>query len=120
MAAPATGKNFDGMWQTTWTCTNYAQYPGYTYQFTGEIKDGSYHGQRGKEGEPSSLVIDGKIESDGTAAFFGKGFVGSSLVALGAPRGTQYAFHALVSFTRNNGSGKRIEGRPCMLSFVKG
>ena len=119
LAAPATTKNFDGTWQTTWTCLNYGQFPGYSYQFPIQVKDGSYHGQKGKEGEPGSLVIDGKIEPDGIAAFFGKGVVGSMIVALGAARGTQYAFHALAQFERTSGSGKRIEGRPCGLSFVK-
>jgi len=119
LAAPTTAKNFDGTWQTTWTCLNYGQFPGYSYQFPIQVKDGSYHGQKGREGEAGSLVIDGKIMPDGTAAFFGKGVVGASVVALGAARGAQYAFHALAQFDRTSGSGKRIEGRPCSLIFEK-
>ena len=101
VAGTSTSKNFDGTWVTTWTCTNFSKFPGYSFQFPGQVKDGSYHAQKGKPGEPASLDIDGKIEADGTAAFFGKGYVGSIVVALGAPRGSQYAFHALGHFTHS-------------------
>jgi hypothetical protein len=117
-AAMAT-KTFDGSWQTTWTCPNLGQYPGYSYQFAGQVKDGTYHGVKGIKGEPSSLVLDGKIEPDGAAGFFGEIIVGSSLVGLGAARGSPSDFHALAQFDRTSATGKRIEGRPCSLSFVK-
>jgi class 3 adenylate cyclase len=117
--APATAKKFDGAWQTTWTCPNLGQYPGYSFRFTGQVKDGAYHGLKGIKGEPSSMVLDGKIESDGTAAFFGEIIVGSSLVGLGAARGTPSDYHALAQFERIGGTGKRIEGRPCSLTFEK-
>ena len=117
--APATAKNFDGTWVTEWTCPNLGQYPGYTYRFPGQVKDGAYHGLKGVKGEPSSMVLDGKIDSDGTAAFFGEIIVGSSLVGLGTARGTPSDFHALAHFDRASGDGKRIEGRPCSLTFEK-
>ena len=114
---PATGKNFDGTWQTIWTCPNLGQYPGYSYQFNGQVTGGLYHGIRGVKGQPSSMMLDGKIESDGAAGFFGEIIVGSSLVGLGAARGTPSDFHAVVSFQDSSGTGRRIEGRPCTLSF---
>jgi hypothetical protein len=117
--APATAKTFDGTWQTTWTCPDLGQYPGYSYRFAAQVKDGAYHGLKGVKGEPSSMVLDGKIEADGAAAFFGEIIVGSSVVALGAPRGTPSDFHALAQFERTAGNGKRIEGRPCILAFEK-
>jgi len=116
---PAPSKAFDGTWKTTWTCSNVGQYPGYTYQFVAEIKDGVYHGTRGVKGEPSSMVMDGKIEADGTAGLFGEVIVGSSVVALGTARGTPVDFHAIGKFDRTSGSGKRIDGRPCFLTFAK-
>ena len=119
LAAPATTKNFDGAWLTTWTCPNLGQVPGYTYRFSGQVKDGAYHGLKGTKGEPSSLVLDGKIESDGMAGFFGEIIVGSSIVAMGAPRGTPSDFHALAQFDRASANGKRIEGRSCTLTFGK-
>jgi hypothetical protein len=119
LSAPATAKNFDGTWQTTWTCLNVGQYPGYSYRFSGQVKDGAYHGMRGVKGEPGSMILDGKIASDGTAAFFGEIIVGSSVVALGAARGTQSDYHALAKFDRTSGTGKRIEGRQCSLAFAR-
>jgi hypothetical protein len=65
------------------------------------------------------MVLDGKIEADGTAGFAGEIIVGSSLVALGAPSGTASDFHALAQFEHASGNGKRIEGRPCNLTFMK-
>jgi hypothetical protein len=114
-----TGKNFDGAWQTTWTCTNVGEHPGYSFRFSGQVKDGVYHGLKGVKGQPSSMELDGKIEVDGAAAFFGEIIVGSSVVALGAPRGTPSDFHALAHFDGKGGAGKRIEGRACTLAFEK-
>ena len=116
---PATGKAFDGTWQTSWTCPNLGQFPGYTYQFIGQVTDGTYHGQRGVKGQPSSMSLDGKIESDGAAAFLGEVIVGSSLVGLGAARGTPSDFHAIATFNGGSASGRRIEGRGCTLSFQR-
>jgi hypothetical protein len=119
LRGPATSKNFDGVWQTMWTCPNLGQYPGYTYQWSGQVTGGVYHGIRGVKGQPSSMVLDGKIEADGAAAFFGEIIVGSSLVGLGAARGTPSDFHAIATFESSSGSGRRIEGRPCTLSFQR-
>ncbi len=119
LGSPATGRNFDGAWQTTWTCPNLGQYPGYTYQFSGQVTDGAYHGLRGVKGQPSSMVLEGKIESDGMAAFTGEVVVGSSLVGLGAARGTPSDFHAVATFQNSSASGRRIEGRACTLLFQR-
>jgi hypothetical protein len=35
------------------------------------------------------------------------------------PLGTTYFFHALAQFEHTSGAGKRIEIRPCNLTFVK-
>jgi TIR domain len=115
----ATGKSFDGNWQTVFTCPNLGQYPGYSFQLAGQVSDGVFHGVHGVKGQPSSLVLDGKIESDGAAAFFGEIIVGSSLVGLGAARGTASDFHALGTFEGASASGRRIEGRGCTLSFQR-
>ncbi|MGA2944788.1 MAG: toll/interleukin-1 receptor domain-containing protein [Xanthobacteraceae bacterium] len=112
-------KTFDGTWQTEWTCPNLGGYPGYSYSFNGQMKDGVYHGAKGAKGEPSSMTLDGKIEADGTAGFTGEVIVGSSLVGLGAARGSPSDFHALGHFDHGSGNGKRIEGRPCTLTFLK-
>ena len=117
--APSAASNFDGTWQTEWTCTDLPEHPGYTFRFVGQIKDGAYHGLKGVKDQPSSLDLNGKIDADGTAGFFGEIIVGSSVIGMGAARGTPSDFHALAHFDRSSGDGKRIEGRPCSLSFVK-
>ncbi len=119
LSATTTATNFDGAWETIWTCQDFGRFPGYSYRFASRVKDGSYHGLRGVKGEPSSLDLNGKIEPDGTAAFFGEVIVGSSLVGVGDARGTPSDFHALAQFDKTSGTGKRIQGRPCSLSFVK-
>ena len=50
---------FDGKWQTTVSCEPSRGALGFSYQFISEVKDGKFHGLRGKEGEPSSLLIEG-------------------------------------------------------------
>ena len=117
--SPATGSAFDGSWQTTWNCPNIGSYLGYTYQFVGQVKDGVYHGIKGEKGQPSSMVLDGKIESDGAAAFSGEVIVGSSMTGLGAARGTASDFQASALFAGGSAEGRRLEGRACSLSFSK-
>jgi TolA-binding protein len=117
--SPATGSAFDGRWQTTWNCPNIGSYLGYTYQFEGQVKDGVYHGLKGEKGQPSSMVLDGKIESDGAAAFSGEVIVGSSMTGLGVARGTASDFQAAALFTGGSAEGRRLEGRACSLSFSK-
>jgi hypothetical protein len=118
-AAAEKSNGFDGTWRTTFTCPNVGQVPGFSYKFPASVADGAYHAQKGKTGERNSLGLDGRIEPDGTAAFIGKGVVGLSILASGAPPGSAYSFHASAQFGAKSGVGKRIEGRPCILKFVK-
>jgi hypothetical protein len=83
------------------------------------VKDGAYHGRTGNAGEPGSLVVDGKVAADGAAAFLAKGFSGSSFFSGGFAPGTPFSFNALAQFERTGGTGKRIEVRPCNLTFAK-
>ena len=53
------------------------------------------------------MALDGRIGSDGLAAFYGEVIVGSSLTGLGAARGTPSDFRALARFDGAAGSGKR-------------
>jgi hypothetical protein len=116
---PATGSAFDGRWQTTWACPNIGGFLGYSYQFESVVQGGVYHGAKGNKGEPGSMVLDGKIESDGVAAFSGEVIVASSAAAMGAARGTLSDFHAAASFSGRSGQGRRLEGRNCSLTFSR-
>jgi class 3 adenylate cyclase len=119
VAEPAPSKNFDGTWQTTWTCANVGQSLGYTFEFRGQIKDGTYHGLHGTKGQPGSLELEGKIEADGTAGFKGAVIVNSPITGMGAARGTVSPVYALARFDHASGTGSRINLRPCTLTFVK-
>ena len=119
VAEPAPSKNFDGTWQTTWTCANVGQSLGYTFEFRGQIKDGTYHGLHGTMGQPGSLELEGKIEADGTAGFKGAVIVNSPIAGMGAARGTVSPIYALARFDHASGTGSRINLRPCTLTFVK-
>jgi hypothetical protein len=119
VAEPAPSKNFDGTWQTIWTCANVGQSQGYTYEFRGQIKDGTYHALYGIKGQPGSLELEGKIEADGMAGFKGTVIVNSPLSGMGAARGTVSPVYALARFDHASGAGSRVNLRPCTLTFVK-
>jgi hypothetical protein len=117
-ALAAHSKNFDGTWLTTISCANRERLLGYTIQFSAQVKDGDYHGLSGTEGTPASLMLDGKIQADGTGSLFAKGLVGS-IAAAGVPIGTPYFYHVAAHFDDKSGTGHRLDGRPCNLTFVK-
>ncbi len=112
---------FDGKWQTTVSCEPSRGALGFSYQFISEIKDGKFHGLRGKEGEPSSLLIDGTIHEDGTAELYAAGKTGSKEFVPGTdtPRGTDFGYHIRAHFDERHGTGSRVEGRACTLEFLK-
>jgi hypothetical protein len=47
------------------------------------------------------------------------GLVGSPATAFGQARGTSYSYTIEASFDATQGSGKRLELRPCTFSFTK-
>jgi hypothetical protein len=121
LAAPPVPSNaFDGTWLTTVSCPSFGSVRGFTYQFSGRVKDGGYHGEKGAEGERGWYKLDGRIDADGGGAMMANGIIGASAFATGhSPAGNAYTYHVLANFTAGKGSGKRIEGRVCNLTFVK-
>jgi hypothetical protein len=117
-AAPADASRFDGAWTVTVTCPDASGAMGFSYQFPGEVKAGQFHAERRPPGEAGRLTIDGPIAPDGAARLFANGVVGASQFAVGQrPKGTEYAYHIDAHFDGDQGAGKRIEGRPCDLTF---
>lgn len=113
-------QRYDGSWETTVSCPNGRGALGYSFQFSSTVTNGVLHGLHGKAGEPGSLQIDGTIGSDGKAPLYAKGLTGAAEYSVGAlPRGTEYAYNVEAQFTDSTGIGKRVEGRPCLLKFVK-
>jgi len=124
LAAPAVslaGENFDGKWLTTVSCEASRDALGYSFRFVSEVKDGKLRGLHGTEGKPSSLLIEGKIEPDGSAKLYATGRTGSKEYVPGrdTPRGTEYSYNVRAQFKGTTGTGTRVEGRPCSFEFEK-
>ncbi|HVI09125.1 MAG TPA: hypothetical protein VND65_12615 [Candidatus Binatia bacterium] len=117
----AGGGRFDGKWQTTVSCAAARNALGYSYRFTSEVKDSKLRGLHGTEGEPGSLLLEGKIEADGAARLYATGRIGSKEFAPGrdTPRGTEYSYNIDARFADTAGTGKRVEGRSCAFQFEK-
>jgi len=117
-AAPGSG--FDGVWDTVLSCENAAGALGYSFKFPSTVKDGVLHGEKGTKGKAGWLQLDGKILSDGAANIYADGLVGASEAAVGRrPAGTQYGYHIDAKFSEESGTGKRVEGRACSVTFSK-
>jgi len=111
---------YDGKWDTTVSCSNTEGALGYSYQFTSTVKDGALHGEKGRKGKPGWLVLDGAILPDGSMKLYAKGLVGAQEVAVGhRPAGSPFGYHVEGKFTEKEGNGKRVEGRPCDVTFAK-
>jgi hypothetical protein len=117
----AGGERFDGKWLTTLSCDSFRDALGFSYRFVSEVKGGSFRGLHGTEGEPGSLLIEGTIADDGVAKLYATGKTGSKEFVPGrdTPRGTDYGYHINAQFKEKDGTGARVEGRPCSFDFVK-
>jgi hypothetical protein len=115
------GEDFDGKWLTTVSCEASRGALGYSYRFVSEVKGGKLHGLHGTEGQPSSLLIEGKIDADGTGKLYATGRTGSKEYVPGrdTPRGTEYNYNIEAHFKGTTGTGTRTEGRPCSFQFEK-
>ncbi len=118
-AAAADGR-FDGTWDTILSCENAAGAVGYSYKFPSIVKDGVLHGEKGTSGKPGWLQLDGKILSDGVAKIYTDGLVGASEAAVGRrPAGTRYGYNIEAKFSEESGTGQRVEGRKCSVTFAR-
>jgi hypothetical protein len=114
------GGRFDGVWETNISCPNASGALGFAYQFASTVKDGVLHGEKGSKGEPGWLTIDGKIGKDGASSIYADGLVGASQFAVGQrPVGSSYGYHIDAKFSGTAGTGTRVEGRPCKVTFTK-
>jgi hypothetical protein len=111
------GTRFDGSWMATISCLGSRGLQSYTIQITAQVKDGMFHGQRGTEGEPDSLTVDGPIQLDGSAELFAQGV---TVFAVGTlPAGAKYTYHIMARFEGAGATGTRVESRPCSFAAAK-
>jgi len=111
---------FDGVWTTVVTCYPADGAVPYTYEFTSTVKNSLFHGERGVKGTPGWLQLEGRILPDGSAGLAAQGLVGKERAAMEhSPPGTPYKYRIDARFSDNSGSGRRVEGRTCKVSFKR-
>lgn len=117
---------FDGGWNTTVTCDPAGGTRGYIWSFVSTVSGSVLHGERGNQGQPAYLAIDGKIGKDGNAKLTASGITASTEYIHGPIKNTgeQYGYDVKAKFTDSEGKGERntglgIVGRPCHWTFEK-
>jgi hypothetical protein len=119
------GGKFDGNWITHLACEGHGQTPAYKWDFPSTIKDGMFAGQHGEKDGPGYLVIEGKINDDGTSKLEAKGTVSQNNAhGVFAMKGNNYSYKIKAQFSGTKGSGTRDEGagilgRNCTFDFTK-
>jgi hypothetical protein len=111
---------YDGVWSTVISCSVAIGAVPYSYEFPSIVKDGVLHGERGVKGAPGWLQLDGRILPDGSADISARGLVGKERAAVGErPPGTPYGYRIDARFADNSGTGHRVKGRSCTVTFSR-
>jgi hypothetical protein len=119
------GGKYDGNWITHLACEAHGQTPAYKWDFPSTIKDGMFTGQHGEKDGPGYLLIEGKINPDGTSKLEAKGTVSQNNAhGVFAMKGNSYSYKIKAQFSDAKGSGTRDEGagilgRNCTFDFTK-
>ena len=109
-----------GIWNVIIQCPPHKSADGYNMRFQAEVKDGMLQGQHGVAGEPSSVILKGKIQPDGVAIIDARGVTGDPRNTIKRlVKGSPYSYRVDARFDEVRGSGERVEVRPCTLTFVK-
>jgi len=117
---PEPQARFDGVWTTVISCSVSVGALPYSYDFPAIVKDGVLHGERGIKGEPGWLQLEGRILPDGSAGISARGLVGKERAAVGErPPGTPYGYRIEARFAENSGTGHRVKGRTCTVTFSR-
>jgi hypothetical protein len=125
VAAPAVAQApttaFDGTWLVIVSCSAASDGAlGYVYRFPASVSEGLLHGEHKAKGLPGWLTIDGTIKSDGSAILLAQGLTGRPAYSVDRVQPlTAYAYHVTAHFGPTQGTGTRIELRPCDLQFSK-
>lgn len=113
-------RQFDGTWDTVLTCPDADGALGFVFHFASTVKDGLLRGGKGRKDQPGWFQLEGPIRADGSAILLADGLVGAAPFAVGQrPAGTAYAFHVTSRFGDRAGTGTRVEGRPCTVTFTR-
>jgi hypothetical protein len=112
---------FDGAWDATLSCPKSPDgAKAYSFEFDVQIKDSVLHGERGTEGEPGWMRLDGPVKADGSAALIAEGITNLPGYAINhAPKGTPYKHAVSAQFEATHGTGSWITVRTCDFTFKK-
>jgi class 3 adenylate cyclase len=111
---------FDGTWVTQVDCPKAGTAGAFSILVDTDVKDGVFHGEKGNKGKAGWFLLDGRVESDGTVELVARGIVNSSLLAAGnVPVGTEYGYRVAGRLVGSKGTGERVGGRSCKVTFSK-
>jgi hypothetical protein len=120
-ASAQSPQSFDGNWLTTVACGPTADGTrGYNLNFWAQVANGMLRGMYGTEGQPPWLRLEGPIAPDGSATLIAQGQSGDPDYAVGRVRtGSRVNYRVQAQFSGSRGSGRRLDNRPCDLTFVR-
>ena len=112
-------KAFDGNWDVNIGCVADGKAQGYSRSVSATVKDGKLHAETLKD-MPNYLAMDGEIGSDGKSTLVVHGLTADPRYTVGQVKsGTPYSYTVNAQFSGSAGSGRRVELRPCTVTFVK-
>jgi hypothetical protein len=119
-AAQGSATSFDGTWDTVLSCPDFEGALGFSYRFDSVVKNGELHGEQGAKGKSGFYELNGTIGPDGAVHLLANGLVNNPRYAIGGINsGTPFAYKAEAKFSGDRGAGKRTQGRPCDLTFMR-
>jgi len=112
---------FDGAWSVVVACSDFGDVKGYTLRFPANVRGGRFSGRFVNPTDSLNYGdLTGAIAASGDALLTMNGSAGAPDLNLHhAARYSRMHYTASVHFDATSGSGKRIEERPCSLSFAK-
>jgi class 3 adenylate cyclase len=112
---------FNGRWSVHVDCAKHEDGAlGYKLDFVAEVKDGWLRGEAGKPDNPGWLLLQGDIQADGRSVLQAKGLTADPRLSVkGVRQGTPYAYQVDARFDGNQGTGRRVQLRACLLGFTK-
>lgn len=113
---------FDGDWNATVSCSTEGDVEGYVWKFPARVQNGHLSGKYVNPNDHDNYgILSGSIGAGGDATLLMTGRTGlPSYSVKHVARHSPIHYSANAHFDANRGFGKRIQQRPCDLTFSKG
>jgi hypothetical protein len=120
-ATPKHAARFDGTWLFKMHCPKIDGAAGYDDWVPVRVTNGFLSGERGnKEGSGYWQKVHGQIDADGAALLTADTRIITPTAAIGRPAvGTPFSYVVRAHFEGTRGTGKRVIGRDCDVTFEK-